>query len=264
VFLLSFLFFQSFSQQSEECNVELNKQYILSYWDNGWDAALAPLEWNKNEWLAFSAVTVTSAFIYLNEKEIFDFFHKNQHDFTVNLSKYAAEPFGNPAVTLSLAGGLCLYGLISGDKKSESTGLIGVEALLINGVITLVAKNVFNRQRPSASHEEDPYNWYGPFGKEYHGAFPSGHTSSAFTFAAILANSYKDIWWIPYTAYSLATLTALSRLHDAKHWPSDVVFGAALGYGVGSLVYNNHCKVEKAHSFLLLPSNNGISLIYDF
>jgi hypothetical protein len=38
--------------------------------------------------------------------------------------------------------------------------------------------------------------------------------------------------WVPAIAYPLAGMVAWSRVHDRQHWPSDVVAGAAVGFGV--------------------------------
>ena len=58
-------------------------------------------------------------------------------------------------------------------------------------------------------------------------AFPSGHTSSAFATATVVAEHYPA--YGPW-AYLAAGLVGLSRIMEEKHWPSNVVFGAGLGY----------------------------------
>jgi undecaprenyl-diphosphatase len=58
------------------------------------------------------------------------------------------------------------------------------------------------------------------------GAFPSGHSASAFACATVIA------WASPrlaLPAFVLAWLVAWSRVYVGVHWPLDVLGGAALG-----------------------------------
>lgn len=62
-----------------------------------------------------------------------------------------------------------------------------------------------------------------------HDSFPSGHSGSAFAFAAVMA------WFYPHLAaifWTLACGCAVSRCVDLVHWPSDCVAGALIGYVV--------------------------------
>jgi membrane-associated phospholipid phosphatase len=61
-------------------------------------------------------------------------------------------------------------------------------------------------------------------------SFPSGHTTVAFAAAAALTRECHARW-VKWVAYPAAALVAWSRLRDNRHWASDVVAGAALGYG---------------------------------
>jgi hypothetical protein len=65
-------------------------------------------------------------------------------------------------------------------------------------------------------------------------SFPSGHASVTFATAAVL---WRHLGWkaaVP--TYTVASYVALSRLHDNRHYLSDVIFGAAIGVAVGHTV----------------------------
>jgi undecaprenyl-diphosphatase len=65
------------------------------------------------------------------------------------------------------------------------------------------------------------------------GAFPSGHSASAFAAATVIAWGSRRLA-VP--AYVLAALVAWSRVYVGVHWPLDVIGGAILGVLVGTLV----------------------------
>lgn len=51
---------------------------------------------------------------------------------------------------------------------------------------------------------------------------------------------YKEKPLIPIISYTAATLIGLSRGTENKHWATDVLVGAALGYLSGKQVVNNY------------------------
>ena len=110
--------------------------------------------------------------------------------------------------------------------------------------LTKIVKVGFNRERPN--------------GDEY--SFPSGHASIAFTTATILQKWYGKKIGIP--AYTMAVVTALSRVNDTKHWASDVTFGAALGIAIPTAFYEAErlCNNNLNISF----NSNGIRFDYWF
>lgn len=93
-------------------------------------------------------------------------------------------------------------------------------------------KFLFGRDRPGTA----PYqgDFHGPNGLRNF-SFPSGHTTAAFTTAAVFSREFETPW-VTVPAYALATGVGISRLALQKHWTSDVLVGAVLGQSIGSLV----------------------------
>jgi undecaprenyl-diphosphatase len=100
---------------------------------------------------------------------------------------------------------------------------LGIESALVNGVV----KSFFRRTRPT-HHGERPHTLRMPATS----SFPSGHASSAFMAAHLLADRSRVApGW-----YLLAGIVATSRIHVRIHHASDVVGGAVLGLALGELV----------------------------
>ncbi len=59
-------------------------------------------------------------------------------------------------------------------------------------------------------------------------SFPSGHSCSAFAFAAALCFTLPKRW-MKVTALAMAVVMALSRLYVGVHFPSDVIAGSLIG-----------------------------------
>lgn len=76
-------------------------------------------------------------------------------------------------------------------------------------------------------------------------SFPSGHATAAFSTATVFAMECKDHPLIPIISYTAASLISLSRITENKHWATDIVAGAALGYLTGKQVVNNYHRYSK-------------------
>ena len=94
---------------------------------------------------------------------------------------------------------------------TASFGADLVEAQAVTGLMTQVLKVTVDRTRPNGGG---------------HG-FPSGHASATFATAAVIARRFG--WRYGSLAYAAAAYVAASRITDRQHYPSDVIFGAALG-----------------------------------
>lgn len=144
-----------------------------------------------------------------------------------------------------------LYGIIAHSQKVKTTTLLATQAVISSILVESVVKTITGRTRPSfyGEYAEAEPKFTGPFGntskdangKHSNSSFPSGHTTIAFAAATVFAVEYRNKPAIPIVAYTIASLVGLSRITENKHWASDVLVGAALGYVTGKQVaYNYH------------------------
>ncbi len=125
---------------------------------------------------------------------------------------------GNPGTHFAGAGVLWLASALTKDVREHEVAKSLTQALAVNGVTTMMLKAACNTRTP----DEVSLGW------------PSGHTSSAFTVAAVLNEYYGP--WVGVPSLALAGLCGYQRLDSRVHDFSDVVFGAMLGYVIGSSI----------------------------
>lgn len=256
VFGIIFLF-QANGVAAQADSVRLNRDYVKSYWTDTRDFVTSPVRWQGKEWLKFAAFTGTTAALITIDKPVKNLFDKSHNNLIDNVSKYGLEPMGNYYAGAVVAG-FFIHGIFAKNDRSRSTALLAAESFIISGVLVRIPKYLAGRARPNADGAS-PWDWKGPFNGT---SFPSGHTTSAFSVASVIAYQYKNTPWIPITAYTLATLTGISRIYDNKHWLSDVFAGAVIGTITGRFICKQH---ENEHLRLGLTSINGItgvSLVY--
>ena len=98
----------------------------------------------------------------------------------------------------------------------------------------MLYEQVFVRPRPDLQHGQNAViivpEKPALFAQSNEYSFPSGHASVAFAAAVVLAHHQKKHRLL---LYLWATLTAFSRIYLGKHYPLDVIVGAALGCFVG-------------------------------
>jgi membrane-associated phospholipid phosphatase len=131
-------------------------------------------------------------------------------------------------------------GLVTHQTKARNTGLLAAEALVDTQLLSFVMKNAAGRLIPDqipphGNYRDTWFKYRGTFTNR--GSFPSGHAASAFAVATVVAERYRDRHrWLPWVAYGTATFLALTRLPDGAHFPSDIFFGAAVGYAISHYV----------------------------
>jgi membrane-associated phospholipid phosphatase len=238
--------------------VKINKYYIKKCWNDSKSIIASPFRWDDKDWAKLGLFVVSEGALSLVDEPVKNLSQSIQNKPSTFISKYLLEDICGEHSYI-IASGILTFGLISGKSKCISTALLALESYGLANIVTRASKTLIGRKRPDDWQNEGPYAFRGPFNGR---SFPSGHATSSFAVASVIANQYRDSKWIPITAYSVAGLAGLSRIYDNKHWLTDVVAGAAIGTLVGNLVSRRTGNEQ----LTIVPFNGngfrGIRIVY--
>lgn len=130
--------------------------------------------------------------------------------FNTNLDDYTRHAPAAAAFALQLAG-------VKGERGVVPFTLIYFAAHHLNMGITSNLKRAVREQRPDSPTDFS--------------SFPSSHTSEAFMTATLLHEQYGKVNpWISVGGYAVATATGTMRVLHNRHWATDVLAGAGIGF----------------------------------
>jgi membrane-associated phospholipid phosphatase len=120
---------------------------------------------------------------------------------------------GSPITLGVLGGGLVIGSLRTDDATFRSYAFAFSQGLIVSESLAAAVKLCVPRERPDGTSRY---------------SFPSSHAAGAFALAAVSSHYYGAKAGIP--LYALASVVALSRVTYGKHFPTDVIVGATIGY----------------------------------
>ncbi|WP_157899234.1 phosphatase PAP2 family protein [Luteitalea pratensis] len=126
-------------------------------------------------------------------------------------------------------------------NKVSHLGFDMLRALAVSQTLTQVIKVTVQRDRPTGECC----------------AFPSGHASASFATAAVLERHFG---YRAFPTFLVASYVAMSRLHDNRHYLSDVIFGAGLGVASGWTVVGRHGR--STYALTPVPIKGGLMLAF--
>lgn len=140
----------------------------------------------------------------------------------------------------SAAAPLLLFTETGSGMGDGDLGLMYAETLLLQNGLTGLIKGLVRRPRPLAYNADSRISDQSRRSRHTVRSFPSGHTSTAFAAAVFAGEVYARLHpddssrhWVRGGGLAVAATTAWLRVAAGRHFPSDVIAGAALGALVG-------------------------------
>jgi hypothetical protein len=251
IFFLIFLLLQNFLlAENARHEDKLDKEFLIKFGEDFKKTLFSPKYWDKKDFLTFSAVLGTGVLFYAFDQEIHDWVQDQRSSASDDVSGVLSN-FGNGVFLTGLIAALYASGELSDNNSLRRTALLSLESFVTSGVIVIGLKFIGGRARPKTGESKDTFHFFST--KSSYNSFPSGHATSAFAVATTIADQSENAF-VDISAYSLATLAALSRVHDNKHWFSDVFFGSAIGYFVAKKICSlnrdqNSARLEVSLNF---------------
>ncbi|MEY4704049.1 MAG: hypothetical protein RL042_245 [Nitrospirota bacterium] len=202
---------------------------------------LSPLTMDRYDALKLGGAMAIVGGMFAADRPIYNLVQRNStskgHDVADKFNDW-----GSPGTLLGLNAGVIAIGVASesygASSRLKDAGLVSFEAEGFAIVATSALKMVTGRARPDANQGTTHFR---PFtGAD--GSFASTHASASFAVATVFAERYQGAGWI---AYPLAVLISGARVYTNKHFSSDVVAGALIGYGLGHFMNGRHSADPK-------------------
>lgn len=265
--LLVFIFFSPiqtcvFGEDSAD-GYRLNKEFLLNFTSDFGKVLVSPVHWKKRDFITFSAVLGAGCLLYAVDEDIQQWVQEHRSSMSNDFFKFITH-FGDGRTLFGLIAAMYTTGELFNERSLRKTALLSLESWLTAGIINMSLKAIIGRARPStgeSSHSFHPFST-----KSGYFSLPSGHSLSAFAVATVIADQSRSVF-IDVLSYSLATMVALSRVHNNNHWASDVFIGSSLGFFVAKKVLslNRDRDAKKVNlSFRFSAQSQALSLIISF
>jgi len=237
----------------------LNKTYFKKFGQDFGSIITSPGRWGTSDFLKFTALAGTGVLLYGFDQKIHDWVQKQKTPSSISASPYISK-FGNGYYLTAFMVAMYAGGEIFDGPGLRKTALLSLESFLTTSAVVLALKVAAGRARPYTG--ESPRGFSPLSFTSGHMSFPSGDAAGAFAVATVIAEQTPEVF-VDILAYGLAGLVAIYRVHDRKHWPSDVFTGSALGFFVGKKIshLNKNSSSGNSHlSFEFTPHRQSITL----
>ncbi|MBK5285932.1 MAG: phosphatase PAP2 family protein, partial [Bacteroidia bacterium] len=134
--------------------------------------------------------------------------------------------------------GFGIFGLLAHDTAAKKISIELLQAGLYSELLTVALKMIVGRARPVYTDNAFTYHPFSVADNNFQ-SMPSGHTTSAFALSTVMSRHAKSTA-LKILAFVPAGFTMFSRIYQHKHWLSDEIPAAAIGFFVGNWVVDLH------------------------
>ena len=196
-----------------------------------------PLRWKRSDWLTVGALAGGTVLLTFADQPLRNT-TQGQQQYNTSAAVVGGRMYGEWYSIGGVAGAFALYGIIAKDTSAKKIAIELFQAGVYSEFVTQIVKMAVGRARPYMNEGPGSFRpFIGP--KTDYNSFPSGHSTSAFALSTVMARHARSVG-LKILAYVPAGFTLFSRIYQDKHWISDELIGAALGYFVGNWVVDLH------------------------
>lgn len=137
--------------------------------------------------------------------------------------------------------------------KKKAVATLALVVALLSGLIVDRAKTLTARNRPfDMQGRPAQASWNSAENNGRNSSFPSGHSATAFGFARGMALAFPPVAPVAYLA---AAGTAMSRMHELRHYLSDCAVGGLVGWSLATLLWAGWAKLTAKSRKSADPAN---------
>lgn len=140
--------------------------------------------------------------------------------------------FGSSRI-LPATAGLFAASLLTDDSRFQDAAFTSMQSLVYTTSVVFAAKFAVGRLRPEMKAGDAAYDMFSG-----NTSFPSGHTAAAFAVVTPWVMYYPNP--LTYGLFAVSAGTAVARIAKDRHWPTDVLAGAAIGYFTARYLSQRH------------------------
>ena len=212
---------------------------------DAWDIWTSPLRAGPRDWLGAGGAFAMSAAVSPLDDEVDRWAVRHRGDRSFNVLKQCREggaAFSGRTIA-PVAGGALVLALVTKNERLQE-GLFGCLTAYgaSSAVRTFVIYPLVARTRPDSGHSGvqpppaksgDQYAFSFPGTADWgRHSLPGGHLTNVVACAEFLTRRFS-MGPVEPVLWAVAAGVGLGRTLDRRHWTSDEVIGAALGYAVG-------------------------------
>ena len=167
--------------------------------------------------------------------------------------------FGDKRILFPSTLSLALLGKLTKNKKLFEASLTAFESLIISGLLCSGIQFIVGRKRPCETGYVLKFKPFRGLFRWKYSSFPSGHVTDAWA-----AFTPYAIYYHQPLLYLIPLSVNFARVIKNKHWFSDTVMGAGIGFSIGYLLSKSHLSqfnISKNWKISLTPCS--ISIVYN-
>jgi hypothetical protein len=239
--------------QEDDGENRLGRAFLSRFGRDFTEVITAPVRWERGDLLTLAAVSGSGLLLMAFDQEIQDWAQGRRTESSDRASSFITL-FGDGVALLGLSAAVYTAGEIGHNDGLRKTALLSLESLTTASLLAWTIKVIVGRARPYTDESSGSFHLFAL--KSSLWSFPSGHAAAAFSVATTIAMQSRSMF-VDMAAYSLACLAGLARVHDNKHWASDVFIGSVLGYFVARKIADLNRPGEKRTLSLEFKCSGG-------